>query len=255
MAPDSIALGHFLEAGADLSGRFSPALDIITYGDIACKQLLVEYGLRRIPYLSPSVLLLAAAALGYRGTTCALLLGYDIDVDATVGLNGRNAPMLAALYGHDTTLEIIMRRITRPVESFRTTNGRNILHLAVQSGDLSTVQLVAGMCDTLLTNRDESGNTPLSLVTSHGKHCDDIIEFLTSRTVSLLNRDIEELFQSRNATTSEHVKALEVFITSARTELDTLEEFDDLLRYASAVTFLTMPLFLFMFFLMLLHLD
>ncbi|KAL2788496.1 hypothetical protein BJX66DRAFT_308687 [Aspergillus keveii] len=57
--------------------------------------------------------------------------------------------MLAALYGHDTTLEIIMRRITRPVESFRTTNGRNILHLAVQSGDLSTVQLVAGACVTL----------------------------------------------------------------------------------------------------------
>jgi hypothetical protein len=92
-------------------------------------------------------------------------------------------------------------------------------------------------------------------VTSHGKHCDDIIEFLTFRTVSLLNRDIQELFQSRNATISEHVKALEVFFTCAIIELDTLEEFDDLLGYASAVTFLTILLFLFMFFLMLLRLD
>ncbi|KAL3485721.1 ankyrin repeat-containing domain protein [Aspergillus germanicus] len=255
-APDSHGLTPFdnFNLGADLSGRFSPALDIITYGDIACKHLLVEYGLRRIPDLSPSVLLLAAAALGYRGTTCALLLGYDIDVDATVDLNGRNAPILAASCGHDTTFSIIMRRMTRPIETFRTTNGRNILHLAVQSQDLNTVQLVAAMSDTLITTRDESGDTPLSLVASHGKHCDDIIEFLTSRTVAL-SRDIDEHFQSRNAITREHVKALKVFIPIARTELDRLEEFDDLLGYASAVTFLTILLFLFMFFLMLLRLG
>jgi ankyrin repeat protein len=201
------------------------------------------------------VLLLAAAALGYRGTTCALLLGYDIDVDATVDLKGRNAPMLAARYGHDTTLSIIMRRITRPVDTFRTTNGRNILHLAVQSGNLSTVQLVGAMSETLMTTRDESGNTPLSLVASHGKHCDDIIEFLTSRSVAVLNRDIQEHFQSRDARTREHVKALKVFIPPARTELDTLEEFDDILGFASAVTFLTIVPFLFMFFLMLLRLG
>ncbi|KAL3453171.1 ankyrin repeat-containing domain protein [Aspergillus insuetus] len=58
IAPDSVAIGLFRQAGADLSGPRSPALDMISYGDDDCKRLVLKYGLphrsQRTPLRAPS---------------------------------------------------------------------------------------------------------------------------------------------------------------------------------------------------------
>ncbi|KAL2843405.1 ankyrin repeat-containing domain protein [Aspergillus pseudodeflectus] len=232
MAPDSVAIGHFLQAGADLSGPRSPALDMISYGDDDCKRLVLKYGLPHRSNVPPSVLLLAAAALAYQGTARALLLRYEIDVDATVDKNGRNAVMLAARFGHDSTIRLLIPHITHPIESFRTANGRSILHLAVRSRSLSTVQLIASMSETLFTIRDESGDTPLLFTAGHDK-----------------DWDTSPSYEQRTCQSSEglHPKR-ESRVEFARATRRTT-------RIRLLVTFLSILLFLFMFFLMFLRLS
>ncbi|KAL3455531.1 ankyrin repeat-containing domain protein [Aspergillus heterothallicus] len=188
--PDSAALRLFLEAGADLAAHnavelCSEAVRIITFGDTASRQLVLEYGMPRIPQVPASELLLAAAAVGDDGCTKALLGRNDIHMDTTTDLSQRTALMLAARYGHNTTMRILLPHIQHPIELQRTIIGGSILHLAVVSGNLSTVQLVTSITENLMNARDSLSNTPLVVAaTIPGDH-HEIVRFLQQNNAAI----------------------------------------------------------------------
>ncbi|KAL3440170.1 ankyrin repeat-containing domain protein [Aspergillus insuetus] len=189
--------------------------EVISNGDSVCHRLVLEFGMPLIPRMSPSVLLLAAAAVGDRDIVKELLQQRDIDVQYTTDLKGNNAPMLAAKYGHSAVLLIILSQVARDIQYWRNQDGQTILHRAICSGNLDTVRAVAEFArptPRLFNLRDRSGRTPLLLATECKIERLEVIQLLIPHGANIEVIDISGSSPLHNAARHGHFETMRLLL-------------------------------------------
>jgi ankyrin len=187
----------------------SIARHVISNGDGECQRLVLEFGMPLTPTISPSELLLAAAAVGDEGVVSEILQQRDLDVQGTTELEGNNAPMLAAKHGHSSVFQTIAPHVPRDGHTWRSRNGQTVLHLAISSGDLETVTTIAGFVAAtpkVFNTRDRRGRTPLLFATECKTQNLDIIRLLISHGANIEVIDISGSSPIHNAARHGHAE-------------------------------------------------
>jgi ankyrin repeat protein len=199
------------------SNRASIARKLISTGDEDCQRLVLEFGIPRMLPVAPSVVLLAAAAVGDEAIVSELLQRRDLDVERTTDLTGNNAPMLAAKHGHSDVFRRMLPHITGGVHSGRNMDGQTILHLAISSGDLDTVRTVANFVTAtpkVFNMRDRSGRTPLLLATECKTEKLEVIRLLIAQGANIEVIDISGSSPLHNAARRGHSETVRLLLAT-----------------------------------------
>ncbi|XP_067668012.1 serine/threonine-protein phosphatase 6 regulatory ankyrin repeat subunit B-like [Haliotis asinina] len=117
------------------------------------------------------------ACVGGDRTTVEFVLSLDaVDVNSRGGV-GRTPVMAAALGGHRDVVELLVSRGADV--SLVDHDGDNILHVACEGGDRTTVEFVLSLDAVDVNSRDGGGWTPV-MAAARGGHR-DVVELLVSR--------------------------------------------------------------------------
>ncbi|KAL3486674.1 ankyrin repeat-containing domain protein [Aspergillus germanicus] len=195
----------------------SVARKLISNGDEDCKRMVLEFGMPLVPAISPSEILLAAAAIGDVPTVKQLLQVDDNDLDAegTTDLAGNNALMLAAKHGHSAVFQIILQHIGNEVLSERNEDGQTVLHLAISSEKLDTVRTVADSLTgtpRVFNLRDRNGRTPLLHATECKTESLGVIRLLISNGININVIDISGSSPLHKAARHGHTETVRLFL-------------------------------------------
>ncbi|KAL3444293.1 ankyrin repeat-containing domain protein [Aspergillus insuetus] len=145
----------------------SMLIRMITRRKLECIRLLLSKGLEMTPDMSPSILVLAAAAVGDAETVQRLLQHHEeIDFMVHDGL-GNTALMIATRWGEDDVIRTLMSHMDKVDVGISCDRRDNsLLHLAMYSGKESTAALVMEQSDTF-NNIDASHWTPLTIAVQY----------------------------------------------------------------------------------------
>ncbi|CEL09252.1 hypothetical protein ASPCAL12391 [Aspergillus calidoustus] len=199
------------------SNRSSIARKLISTGDEDCQRLVLEFGIPRMLPVAPSVVLLAAAAVGDEAIVSELLQRRDLDVNGTTDLAGNNAVMLAAKHGHSDVFRRMLPHIAGGVHSRRNMDGQTILHLAISSGDLDTVRTVANFVTAtpkVFNMRDRSGRTPLLLATECKTEKLEVVRLLIAQGANIEVIDISGSSPLHNAARRGHSETVRLLLAT-----------------------------------------
>ncbi|KAJ0423176.1 ankyrin repeat-containing domain protein [Aspergillus carlsbadensis] len=142
-------------------------IQMVTRRKLDCISLLLSKGLELIPDMSPSILVLAAAAVGDAETVQQLLQDHQ-GLDFTVYDGNRSTALMSATrWGYDEVIRILMSHMDMvDVDVSCDWYENSLLHLAMYSGKESTASILMEQSDSF-NNTNASNCTPLTIAVQH----------------------------------------------------------------------------------------